>query len=103
LDTNQETKEAYEDIYTSVSRKYLNHLKCVRWLHTNKSNPPIGPESSPPTSPTYLPGTEPIASPLGPSTSAALRIDKDAQHTKQSFTTCIYNYCLIDKEVRDFA
>jgi hypothetical protein len=33
-DTDQETKEAYEHIYTSVSGKYLNYLQYARRLHT---------------------------------------------------------------------
>jgi hypothetical protein len=79
-DTDQETKKAYEHIYTSVSGKYLNHLQCVRRLHATKSDPPTRPESSLPISSTYLPGTEPMASPPEPSTHTTLPIDEDAKY-----------------------
>jgi hypothetical protein len=54
-------------------------------------------------SPTYLSETEPMASPLGPNTPAALPINKDVEHAKQSFTACYDNYYLIHKGAKDFA
>jgi hypothetical protein len=102
-DTDQETKEDYEDIYTSVNENYLSHIQCTRRLHATDSDPPTGPGSSLPTSPSYLPGMEPIASPVGTSTPAAHPIDEDAKHAKQSFTAYYDDYCLIHKSAKDFA
>jgi hypothetical protein len=101
--TDQKTKEAYEHIYTSVSEKYLRHIQQVRRLHVTESSPPTGPESSPPTSSAYLPETGLMASPPGPSTPAALPIDEDTEHDKQSFTAYFDDYCLIHKGAKDFA
>jgi hypothetical protein len=100
-DTVQETKEAYEHIYTSVSKNYLSHMQRARGVNATESDPPTGPESSLPTSSTYLPETELMASPPGSSTPGALAIDQDIEHTKQSFTTCFDNYCLIHKVAKD--
>jgi hypothetical protein len=77
FDTDQETKDAYEHIYSSVRGRYLNHLQYTKRLHATKSNHFTGPERTPPTSPTYLPGTELMASPSRPSTPAALSTDED--------------------------
>jgi hypothetical protein len=102
-DTDRETKDAYQYILTSVSVRYLSHIQRARRVHSIKSDPPTVSESSSPTSPIYLPETELMASPLGPSTPAALPIDEDTEHAKQSFTTCCDEYYLIHKRARDSA
>jgi K+/H+ antiporter YhaU regulatory subunit KhtT len=45
-DTDQTTKEAYEHIYTSVSGKYLSHMKRARRLHATTCDPSTIPDSS---------------------------------------------------------
>jgi hypothetical protein len=98
---DQETKKAYKHIYTSVSKKFLNHIQHTRHLHATESNTSTGLESSLPISLTYLSRTEYIASPPGPSTLTALPIDDNAEHTKQSFTTCFNDYYYIYKGMKD--
>jgi ribosomal protein S20 len=44
---DQEMNEAYEHIYTLVSKKYLSYIQCVRTLHATESDPPTGLKSSP--------------------------------------------------------
>jgi hypothetical protein len=64
---------------------------------------PTGPKRSPPPSHTYISETETMASPAGLSTPAALPIDEEAEHARQSFTACYNNYCLIHKSTNDSA
>jgi hypothetical protein len=44
-----------------------------------------------------------MVSTLESSTLAALPIDEDVEHAKQSFTTCDNDYCLIYKGTKNFA
>jgi hypothetical protein len=103
FDTDQETKEGFKYIFTSVSEKYLSHIKCIRRVHATTGNPLTGTESSLPTSPTYLPGTEPMVSPAGPSIPTALPIEEEAKDAEQSFTACYDNYYLIHRNTKDSA
>jgi hypothetical protein len=102
-DTDQETKEAYEHIYTSISGMYLNHLQYVERLHPTKSKPPTEPASSLPTSPTYLPENTPIVNPPRPSTPTVLSIDEDTEYAKQRCTACFDDYYGIYKEASNSA
>jgi hypothetical protein len=98
--TDQETQEAYEQIYISVFENYLSHIQCIRRLHTPEGYTPTGPESCSPTILSYLLGTEPMANLAWPSTPATIPIDKDAEYTTENFTPCFDNYCLICKGVK---
>jgi hypothetical protein len=51
FDIDQETKEAYKHIYTSVSEKYVSHIQRGKRLHATEGDPLTVPESSPTTSP----------------------------------------------------
>jgi hypothetical protein len=50
-ETDQETKEAYQHIYTSVSEKYHSHIQHIRRLHATEGNPPHRAKKKPTSKP----------------------------------------------------